>query len=135
AVRGLIYQVGQKRPKLFLASTNREWDPNCGAEPSSEDLLLGQWFRQRYFIHSICKFPGTDHWLGSCYDIIAVRQTSPASVRIRTASSSKNSTLRDLFSHNWRGNLLVFKRGLRDQARVVNMTRAEISLVNALVHR
>ena len=134
-LQGVMYQVGQTRPHLVLVSSSNEWDPACGAEPTADDLILQKWFCQRVRIDHVNHFPGTTHRLANGYDIVTVRQSITTSVRMRTASSAKNSAVREMFSVKWRGNIIVLKRARRDQDQVVNITRPEVSLINALVHR
>ena len=135
ALQGVIYQVGQLRPRLLLVSNDSEYDPACGAEPATPDLMVQKWFRQRCRIYRVDRFPGTNHRLANGYDIITVRQAIPGVVRMRPSSSAKNSAIRHMFSERWRGNVIVLKRARRDTDRIVNITRPEVSLVNALVHR
>ncbi|KAI0713862.1 hypothetical protein C8Q76DRAFT_620824 [Earliella scabrosa] len=116
-LQGVMYQVGQTRPHLVLVSSSNEWDPACGAEPTADDLVLQKWFCQRVRIDHVNHFPGTTHRLANGYDIVTVRQ------------------IREMFSVKWRGNIIVLKRARRDQDQVVNITRPEVSLINALVHR
>ncbi|KAI1783983.1 hypothetical protein LXA43DRAFT_902531, partial [Ganoderma leucocontextum] len=135
AFKGVLYQVGRSRPKTILVPCSEDWDAACGAKPCSGDLDVSKWFCQSQIIASIDRFPGTTCWLQNGYDIIAVRQARRRSRRARATCSQVNTTIHDMFSVGWRGNLIVFKRGCRDTSRVVNITEREVPLMNALVHR
>ncbi|KAI0735611.1 hypothetical protein C8Q76DRAFT_611805, partial [Earliella scabrosa] len=118
AMRGLIYQVAQSRPKLFLIAHDSEWEPACGADPTPDDLKLAHWFGRRHIVSEVNDFPGTNIPLQNSYYILAVRQPDPTTMSLR-----------------WRGNVIVLKRARRDRDRVMHITRPEIALINTLVHR
>lgn len=131
---GVLYQVGRRHPRSVLVPCNLEYDPACGARPSSDDLDFDKWFCQTPIITELSCFPGTTCWLQNSYDIVFVPQPRRCE-RIRPACSRWNTVLRRLFDVPWRGSLIVVKRGYRDPHSVVHITRREIALINTLVER
>ncbi|OJT05576.1 hypothetical protein TRAPUB_3589 [Trametes pubescens] len=75
-------------------------------------------------------FPGTTCRLLNGYDIVAL----PLGGR-RCTRGNTNNVIRRMFCTDWIGNLLVFKRGRYDTSRTISISRTEMSLINALVHR
>ena len=134
-MRGLIYQVAQSRPKLFLIAHDSEWEPACGADPTPDDLKLAHWFGRRHIVSEVNDFPGTNIPLQNSYYILAVRQPDPTSPRMHTGCAGKNTAIKSTMSLRWRGNVIVLKRARRDRDRVMHITRPEIALINTLVHR
>ena len=120
---------------MVLLPCDDDYNPARGSPPEPIDLDLSRWFSQAQIISKVDYFPGTSCWLRNGYAIIAVRQPSGCSPRIRPSSSPANTAVHEMFSMHWMGNIIVVKRGRRARHRVVNITRSEISLVNALVHR
>ena len=133
--KGVLYQVGRRQPSLILVPCDEEYDPACGASPSSEDLDFDKWFCERRIIAQLFYFLGTSCRLENGYDIIHVHQPSERRDRAQQAHSRRNTTLRRLFSVDWRGNLIVVKCGSHDWDRAVYITQREVALINILVQR
>ncbi len=127
--RAVIYEVRSRRPHIVLIPSRDDWDPACGASASSDDFNTDRWFGGWQVLDSIYTFPGTDCRLGNSFDIITLR---PGAAHV---TQMANSSIRRLFDTKWMGNLLVVKRGRYDYNRAINITRSEVSLINALVER
>ncbi|KAI0683364.1 hypothetical protein C8T65DRAFT_595186, partial [Cerioporus squamosus] len=134
--RAVIYETQDTRPRLILLGTDDDWDPACGSLPCTEDFDSEDWFPTREAISHVEFFPATRCHLGNGYDIIALRKAVKASTSTRRRQAGPpNETLRNMFSIEWPGNLIVMKRARYDRSRVVHITQAEISLINTVVQR
>ncbi len=129
ARRAVMYEVNSSRPCTVLVPPKDDWDPACGAFAGTDDLDVGDWFGDNHVIESVNYFPGTECFLANGYDIVMLAHQEDS------AADSINSTICRMFGVEWAGNLLVVKRGRRDSTRAVNITRTEISLINAMVER
>ncbi|KAI0661152.1 hypothetical protein C8Q70DRAFT_912019, partial [Cubamyces menziesii] len=127
AIRALIYEVNETKPHLVLLACRDDWDPACGCQPHPEDLDTDPWFARREVPCAIDYLPGTRCRLNNGYHIISVPPTS--------RPHSPNQTLRNLFSVEWAGTIVVVKRGRRHRAHAVHITPPEVSLINAVVER
>lgn len=127
--RAVIYEVRSTRAHMVLIPARDDWDPACGASASSEDFDTDRWFGGRQVLESVHTFPGTDCRLVNSFDIITL---CPDAAHV---THTANSSIRRLFDTEWTGNLLVVKRGRYDYSRAINITRSEVSLINAMVER
>ena len=127
----------------MMLPCGEDWDINCGALAASKDLQIDIWFHRSYTVTSLNLFPGTECYLSNGYDIVSQSERprpSASEVKLEDNASERspfhyNRTIRSLFGIDWIGNIVVLKRGRRDRSSVVNITRREISLINALVNR
>ncbi|KAI0359244.1 hypothetical protein OH77DRAFT_1395663, partial [Trametes cingulata] len=126
--QAVIYEVHSRRPQITLLAPHDEFDPACGAMANTEDLDFADWFDEpdNFVIASVECFPGTECWLQNGFDIVTVADSRGA---------EGNAAIRALFGIDWIGNLLVVKRGRFDRSRAVSITRPEVSMISALVHR
>ncbi|KAJ3005191.1 hypothetical protein NUW54_g1070 [Trametes sanguinea] len=131
ACRGLIYETGSSRPRLVLVPACDDWDPACGAEASTLDLDVSNWFEgQHQVITPINTFPGTECRLTNGYDIISLHTDNHTST-----DAPINAAIISSFAMRWPGNLLVVKQAQSDRSRVISITASEVPLANAMVHR
>lgn len=126
----MIYQSGRSSSELIHVPVDTEkWDQGCGAAPAVDDYDINPWVGDRYKIWDVDIFPGTVCELRNGYSIVASR------IRQDGKGIKNNSTMRSMFGAKWKGNLLVFKRAVRDSCSVVNITPREMGLIDVLVHR
>ncbi len=135
ARRVLIYLPDDTRPRLVLLGTGDDWDPNCGCPPYPEDLDVAQWFPENRAVSSLERFPGTQCHLGNGYDIISLRGSGVGRHAGHESHewARANETLHRLFSIEWMGPLIAVKRARHHSGRAINITPAEVSLINAVV--
>ena len=100
-----------------------------GASLCVEEFDIESWVGRNYKTWNIDEFPGTTCILRNGYTIVGLCTFGEC------PDVEANSTLETMFGMQWHGNLLVFKRAIKDVFRVVGVTPREISLIDTLVHR
>ena len=116
--------------QLVLVVNDPEWSPSSGAGPAPENLNVKAWMPTDYEVRliQVDRFPGTTCHLRNGYDICFLDQKASADVPL-------NTCLLDLFSIKWHGNVIVFKRGVREFGTAISITAPEIALVSAFLQR
>ncbi len=127
---GLIYQVGARRPQPVLLPIRNDYDPACGSLPWPEDLNVDKWFGRQQRSVTLWEYPGSDTRLGNGFDIFFLTARGR-----RSHYGHPNDLVQALFSVDWRGNLLVVKRGCRERGSAVSITRPEIPLIGNFVEQ
>ena len=127
---GLLYQIGAPRPQLVLLPALPSWDPASGSAAWPEDLDTEHWIGSKQESVSLYQYPGTSRSLGNGYDIffLPVETCTRASEYVPT-----NDLLQALFDVQWKGNLLVVKRGTRRWGSAISITRPEVPLIGTFV--
>lgn len=132
---GLLYDVAAPHAHLVVLPINEEYDPACGAPPDSGSLDVERWFHSEPSVISVDWFPGTTCRLRNGYDVLFVDRRLWHAKRRGHSSVPLNRALQRMFSLDWRGNLIVVKRGRYDRGRAMNITPPELSLIHTVVER
>ncbi|KAI9061812.1 hypothetical protein FKP32DRAFT_1575152, partial [Trametes sanguinea] len=117
------------QPRRVLLPSKDDWDPACGCPAYTADLDTHGWFRGQQIISPINYFPGTRCRLANGYDIVWTKHRKVAD------GVPVNETLKELFSVEWPGALLVVKWARRHRGQAIHITSPEIALISTIVHR